>query len=89
MKQQPRALEEIKVRFMNGVLIALMDITQSPPIPVTVYLICVSLQKIICILCQYFKTHWTHSAYKIFVSALHLAGIQTLNQLALVNYYSI
>lgn len=89
MKQQPRALEEITVRFMNGILMALMDITQSPLISVTVYLVCVSLQKVICILCQYCKTHWTHSAHKIFVSALHLAGIQNMNQLVLVNYYSI
>lgn len=89
MKQQPTALEEITVRFMNGILMALMDITQSPLISVSVYLICVSLWKIIRILCQYRKTHWTHSAHKTFASALHLAGIQNMNRLVQVNYYSI
>lgn len=79
MKQQPTALEEITVRFMNDILMALMGINQSPLLSVSVYLICVSLWKRICILWQYGKTHWTHSAHEVFASALHLAALQNMN----------
>lgn len=79
MKQQPTALEEIAVGFMSGILMALMDITQSPLLSVSVCLICVSLWKIIRIFMPLLQKHCAPLAYKIFASALHLAGIQNTN----------